>query len=596
MPAHSPLVGPFARAFRTLATVALGAALGCTALAQSPKIQADPVDNSSLDAPLFYQLLIGEMELRQGEPAGAYEVMLDAAKRTRDPQLFRRATDMALEARAGEQALAAARAWRAALPQSIEAHRYLVQILIALKRSNEAVEPLQSFVSVTPAEDRVALITSLPRFFGRSEESKQAGSVLEEALKPAVGDPSTNVAALVAQGRGWLIAGDSQKALERAQRAHAANPADDGPALLALELMQTAPSAETIIVEQLVAKPSNAGLRILYARLLAGLQRYPDAVAQLQTVTVEQPTLAPPWLSLGALHLELKQPREAETALLKYVDVVQAAPDATTATGDDDATPKDEALTQAWLMLSQAAEQRGDFDAANGYLNKIDNTQRALDVQLRRASLLAHQGKMDEARALVRSTPERNAGDGRAKLLAEAQLLRDAKDWAGAEGVLAKANQQFPDDPDLLYEQSMMAEKLNRLEQMERLLRKVIAIKPDYHHAYNALGYSLAERNMRLPEAKALIERALQLQPGEPFITDSVGWVEYRMGRKEEALKLLRQAYSARPDTEIGAHLGEVLWVTGAKDEARKVWNEASQRDKGNDVLRETLSRLRVNQ
>jgi Flp pilus assembly protein TadD len=182
----------------------------------------------------------------------------------------------------------------------------------------------------------------------------------------------------------------------------------------------------------------------------------------------------------------------------------------------------------------------------------------------------------------------------RAKLLAEAQVLRDVKQWSEANKVLASANQRFPDDVDLLYEQSMMSEKLNRLDEMERLLRRVIELKPDHHHAHNALGYSLAERNMRLPEAKALIEKALAIAPGEPFITDSLGWVEYRMGHRDEALRLLRDAYKSRPDPEIAAHLGEVLWVSGQRDEARRVLREGRSRDATNDVLRETLARLRV--
>ena len=139
-----------------------------------------------------------------------------------------------------------------------------------------------------------------------------------------------------------------------------------------------------------------------------------------------------------------------------------------------------------------------------------------------------------------------------------------------------------------------MAEKLDRLDDMERLLRRVIEIKPDNAHAHNALGYSLADRRLRLPEARQLVQRALELLPGDPFITDSLGWVEFRMGNGQEAVRLLRQAYAARPDTEIAAHLGEALWSLGQRDEARRVWGEAKGRDAGNDVLRETLARLRV--
>ena len=160
--------------------------------------------------------------------------------------------------------------------------------------------------------------------------------------------------------------------------------------------------------------------------------------------------------------------------------------------------------------------------------------------------------------------------------------------------MLAQANKTFPDDTDLLYEQAMIDEKLDRLDDMERLLRRVIELKPNHQHAYNALGYSLADRKIRLPEARTLIQKALELSPGEPFITDSLGWVEYRLGHRDEAIRLLRVAYQARPDPEIAAHLGEVLWNDGQTEEARQVWREGRSRDSANDVLRETLARLRV--
>jgi Flp pilus assembly protein TadD len=246
------------------------------------------------------------------------------------------------------------------------------------------------------------------------------------------------------------------------------------------------------------------------------------------------------------------------------------------------------------LLLAQSAEQRGDFKAAEGWLAKVEDPQRALEVQTRRASILARQGRIKEARELIQRTPEKQPEDVRAKLLAEAGMLREVKHWRESFEVLGSASQRFPDDADLLYEQAMMAEKLDRMEEMERLLRRVIEIKPDNAHAHNALGYSLADRRTRLPEARSLIQKALELSPGDPFITDSLGWVEYRMGNRDEALRLLRQAYKARPDPEIAAHLGEVLWAYGQQDEAKRVWTEAKGRDAGNDVLRETLSRLKV--
>jgi tetratricopeptide (TPR) repeat protein len=582
----------------------LGAALlaGCSLSWAAGR--ADPATespaSSSLDAPLFYQLLIGEIELNSGEAGSAFEVILDAARRTRDDTLFRRAVDIALQGRAGEQALSATRAWRTANPKSLDALRMQLQILSALSRMGESAEPLRAMLSLTPESDRPGLIAATPRFLQRASDTQQAAAILEDVLKPYLDKPATASAARVAIARGWLAAGDGAKALTLAQDAARADAAAPGPALLAMELMASQPAAEKIVVGFLGRADADAAIRLSYVRALTGLQRYADAVQQLELVTRQKPELAPPYLSLGALQLELRHAKQGEAALLKYIELAQAqkaaaAPAAEAPGDDDDEVARPEAgLVQAWLLMAQSAEQRGDFKGAEAWLAKIDDPQRALEVQTRRASILARQGRIKEARDLIQRTPEKQPEDARAKLLAEAGVLRDVKRWKEAFDVLGSANQRFPEDADLLYEQAMMAEKLERMDEMERLLRRVIDIKPDNAHAHNALGYSLADRRVRLPEARSLIQKALELSPGDPFITDSLGWVEYRMGNRDEALRLLRQAYKARPDPEIAAHLGEVLWAYGQQDEAKRVWTEAKGRDAANDVLRETLSRLKV--
>lgn len=596
MPSPSSRPGP------CLLGALLASLLCLTSPASAQNVVADtPVENSALDAQLFYQLLIGEIELRSGEAGTAYQVVLDAARRTRDDQLFRRATEIALQARAGDQALAAVMAWRSALPRSIEAHRYLIQLLVALNRAGESVEPLRSLVQLTPEADRPALIQSLPGFFSRTGDKTQTPALVERVTQGWIDQPATRSAARVALARAWLGVPDTAKALPLLQQAHADDPGNEPVAMLAAGLVASTAPAEAIVTSFLKAKPDSHGVRLNYVRVLTDAQRYGDAAAQLEVVTRLAPDMAPPWLTLGALHVELRHPVEAAAALKTYLQKLENAPAAAPAGADDDdddatvpADWREQGRTQAWLLLAQAAEQQHDYKAAEAWLAKVDSPQRALEVQTRRASLLARQGKIKEARELVRKAPEKTPADGRAKLLAEAQVLRDVKLWREANAVLEQANKEYPDDVDLLYEQSMMAEKLNRMDEMERLLRKVIALKPDHHHAYNALGYSLAERNQRLDEARDLIRKALDLSPGEPFITDSLGWVEYRLGNRGEALRLLQQAYRARPDAEIAAHLGEVLWVMGQHDEARRVWREAKTRDAGNDVLRATLARLRV--
>jgi tetratricopeptide (TPR) repeat protein len=580
------------------------------AAAQSPQPDAlaaaaakSEPDNSSLDAPLFYQLLIGEIELSAGHPGSAYEVVFDAAKRTRDESLFRRAVDIALQGRAGEQALDAARAWRQAAPDSIDARRYQLQILIALNRPEEAGEPFSSWLAQTPPEQRSGLISVSPRLLQRVTDRKQAAALLEQWLAPYRDAPDTRTAVRVAMGRMWLAASESTKALQLARQAAADDAAAPGPMLLAIELMPIQPEAEAMVTQYVSQPSADIGVRLSYVTALTRSQRYAEAAQQLDRLTQAEPNLAAPWLTLGALRLDMKQPREAEAALKRYVELVQrqpAAPSDNSDTADADAADAtgeagdDRRLTQAWLLLAQIAEQRGDLKAAEAWLAKIDDPKSALDVQSRRASLLARQGQMAQARELIRRMPERNDEEARNKVLAEVQLLREFKRWREAVDVMAAANKRFPDDADLLYEQAMLEDKLDHYAEMERLLQRVIALKPDNPHAHNALGYSLADRSVRLPEAKTLIQKAMTLAPGDPFIVDSMGWVEFRMGNRDEALRWLRQAYSSRPDTEIAAHLGEVLWATGKRDEARRVWQDARGRDAANEVLKETLARLKV--
>jgi tetratricopeptide (TPR) repeat protein len=591
---------------------ALALAACATLASHAAFAQDDLLIRSRLDRQLFLQVLIGEIELREGEVGTAYEVMLEAAKRSKEEQVFKRTVDIALQAGAGEQALAAAKTWRDEMPQSLDAHRYVIQILVALNRPADTADTLSSLIKITPEPERPSIIMNIPRFFSRVADRKATVALMEKVTQPYADQPGTKAAVNVAIGHAWFMAEDTAKALEYARRAHEQDPASEGAALFALEMLPGVAPAEDLVIDHLKVKPTSNGIRQVYARILSASQRFADAAAQLEQVTQHQPEVAGPYLTLGALYLELKQSKLATDTLVKYLEIAKSAPPKAPAKpaaaaakpqaadddDDDDATPvtsaADQGVTQAWLMLAQAAEQQGDFKSAEVWLSKVDNPQRALEVVARRASLLARQGKIKEARDLIHRSPERSEDDARAKLLAEAQVLRDVKRWSDANSVLASANKKFPNDVDLLYEQSMMAEKLNKLDEMEKLLRKVIEIKPDHHHAYNALGYSLAERNVRLPEAKALIQKALEIAPGEPFITDSMGWVEYRIGNRAEAIRLLRGAYRSRPDPEIGAHLGEVLWINGDRDEAKRVWREARAKDSANDVLRETLARLRV--
>jgi tetratricopeptide (TPR) repeat protein len=541
--------------------------------------------NSGLDAELFYQLLLGELNGQGSEPAAGFALILDAAKRTSDPALYQRAVEMAFEARSGDAALQAARAWRQAFPQSREANRYVLQILVALNRLPESVEPLKTEIALSEASERPAVIGAVARAYSRATDKKQAATVVEQGLANYLDKPDTGAAAWSAVGRLRLAAGDTAGALEAARRGQAVSPAAEGPVLLALELMDPKlPQAEAMVRTYMQGQPLPE-LRVAYARALIDSQRSAEAVQQLQQVTRERPDFAEAWLAQGSLLVQDNQFVPAEAALKRYLELVKSQPAS---------EERSRGTAQAYLSLAQIAEKKGDYAQANAYLDRIENAQDLIQAQSRRASILARQGRMDEARKLIRSLPERTPADARLKAMAEVQLLRDNKQYKAAYDLLGQTIAKDPADGDLLYDQAMLAEKLGDFDQMERLLRELIAKKPDYHHAYNALGYSLAERGVRLPEARQLVQKALELAPGDPFISDSLAWVEFRMGNKAEALRILQAAYKERPDPEIAAHLGEVLWSLGQRDQAQGVWREGLLQANDNETLQETLKRLKV--
>ena len=245
--------------------------------APTPKTPPEKIQNSDLNAPLFQELLIGEIEVREGDLGAGYQLMLDAARRTKDEQLFRRATDIALQARAGDDALATIKAWRAAVPDSLDALRYQVQLLVQLNRSPEVVEPLQALIKITPAEQRNGVISALPRLLARGQDHNQTAQIIEQVLLPYADAPDTRVAARVSIGRGWLAAINGEKALALAQSAHDMDRAAEAPAGLALEMLPGTPAAEEIVKDHLAAKPDSNAVRLLYVRTLLGSQRLVDA-------------------------------------------------------------------------------------------------------------------------------------------------------------------------------------------------------------------------------------------------------------------------------------------------------------------------------
>ena len=569
--------------------VAVGGAFAQTPTASM--LNAAPsstAENSAMDRELFFQLMLGEFNVVAGEPGAAYAIILDAARKTRDPRLYERAVAVAVQARSGESALQAARAWKQALPASREANRHVLLMLLRLNRPGETLEPLTSDIATSSAMERAASIAAVPAYFARVSDKKMATGIVEQALAPYFDSPQYGASAWSAIGRMRLDAGDSSGAMDAVVKAQAVGPGDSGAALIALSLIGAKlPQAEQVVRNYLKVNASastSVDVRMDYARVLLDAQRYAEAAEQLRIVTTDKPDHPQAWLIKGTLELQDKKIDAAEKSLKRHMEIALSG----------NSTESNRGLVQAYLSMSQIAEQRKDFAQAESWLKRIDNADDMIVAQSRRAAILAKQGKLEDARKLLRNLPEKTPEDARQKVMAEVQLLRDNKQYKSAYELVAEKAKSSEGDHELLYDQAMLAEKLGRLDEMERLLRAIIAAKPDYQHAYNALGYSLAERKLRLPEARALILKALELAPNDPFITDSLGWVEFQSGNLPEALRILQGAFDSKPDAEIAAHLGEVLWVSGKREQALSVWREGVALNAESETLVETLKRLRV--
>lgn len=579
-PLHSLLAG----------VLGLGMLLGVVPAGAQETSPANPAPtNSNLSAPLFYQLLLGELNVSAGDPGAGYSLILDAARKQNDPELFRRAVEIALQARSGDAALSAARAWSQAIPVSPDADRFELQILLALNRAGETAPVLRRLVEQAPALTRNDAINAIPQIYARAPDKAEALRVVREALTPSLRQNAFAAAAWTTIGFMELLADQLPQALASARSGHAAEPASPFPALLAIELVERGQaSAEPVVKGQLKASPPTAGgnnaVALAYARLLFDMQRQAEARTLLENLTRLQPDTPEPWLLLATLQVQDKRLPAATQSVQTYMALLRQAGDERAARG----------LTQAYLLMAQIAERQKDYATASAWLDRIENADDIMAAQMRRASLLANQGQMAKARALLRNHPERRPDDARLKFVAEAQLLRDFKDWQKAYEVYGEAVARFPRDSDMLYDQAMMAEKLDRIDEMERLLRKVIEVNPDQHQAYNALGYSLADRGLRLTEARQLIEKAVAMAPEDAYIQDSLGWVLFRQGESKRAIDVLENAFARRPDAEIAAHLGEVLWTSGDRERALKIWREGLLLASDNETLLGTLQRLRV--
>jgi tetratricopeptide (TPR) repeat protein len=546
------------------ATVADGRAAAAKAADSTPAAaetageRGDRIPNVQLSSGLMFQLMAAEVAVQRGEFGSAFAVYMKLARETRDPRLARRAAELALQARAAAQGLEAAQVWYELAPNSAEASQTLAMLYAGSSRFDDAhaLFAAQLKTAANPAEE----LARMQRALARSQDRAGAFTLIERLAQPY--PQSADVKLVLANAA--QAAGLSERATQEARAAYALAPDSQRAALITAQYLQAndRPAALALLQDFVARHPTVADTRLAYARLLIADNKFDAARSEFQSLMQADSKNPDLVYSMALLSMQGKLPADARTYLQRYLELI-AQGDGTRA-GARPAEP-------AYLYLAQIAEAR-----------------------VREAFVLSKMQRLDEARKLLRTVSVQSADERTQLVLAEAQLLRDAKRHDESYKLLSQALAAAPDSVPLLYDTAMAAERINQIAVMEKQLRRIIELKPDYAHAYNALGYSLADRNQRLPEALQLIEKARELAPDDAFILDSLGWVHFRLGDLKLAREHLQRAYDARPDAEVAVHLAEVLWISGEQDGARKLLREVRAKEPSNTLLKSTVTRLKI--
>ena len=538
----------------------------------------------TLTPPLVYEILAAEVALQREQPGAAYATYHSLAAQTGDARLARRATEIAIVTGSLADALDSARLWVRLDPTYPNARKALDTLLLANGRVTEAEPALTR--QLTEARKAGTLDTAYPQLQEKllNLPDRRAAWALAQRLSAPDLD---NVQARLMRARLAHEAGQQQAAADEALAAQQLAPDNIEAVLASVQLLQSQPGgrqrAAALLGNYLQKHPDD--LRALKAQGLLQIasEQNDAAIATLSRVQSLEPDNPATLYTLAQLHHQKRDYARATEALQRYVALPENI-------------ERDNG--NAFLFLSEIAQKQNDNAGAIQWLERVPTDSRVhFEAQLTRASLLARQSRPEAGLAALSTLKPRNLRETQLQTVARAQILREAGRYQAAFDVLDRAIRQRKDDKDtidLLYDRAIAAEKVGRLDVLEKDLRRLIKLRPDDGNAYNALGYTLADHNQRLPEALTLIEKANQLNPGDPHIQDSLGWVYFRLGRTQDALDVFRTLWSKSPDTEVGTHYGEVLWHAGQQDAARDIWRQCRQQDPDNELLRDTLKRLGV--
>ena len=544
-----------------------------------PEKQED-LPNVALTSEIFFKIVTSEIAFQRGDFGSAYSTLMALGQQTHDPRLPKRAMEMALVAKQPFQAMLSAKLWREYSPKSDDALQYYLTIILANNDWKEIQNALKPRLANASAAERGALILQITQMLARSEQKENAFKALDKLLQPYPGLLETHLG--LAQTA--FASNNHVRALVEAKTAMRIDP---NSALAVLTLAQVSPSPQEgleTLSNYLIAHPNSPQIRRAYAGMLIDQKQYAQARSQFILLREDNPTDPNLMFTLGVLSLQLNDNDTAESNLTAFITSDPHLIDARDA-------------SNALLYLSQIADDKKNGEAALAWLEKIPSNDGKNPVfanaQMRRAVLLSRYQSLDAARQFLHQI-EATGQDKVAALELEAELLRNAGQIDAAYKLLKEATATYTDNAELYYDLAMTAEKAEKLVEMEQALRRAIEINPRNAQPYNALGYAFVERNIRLPEARELIQKAFDLAPNDPFIMDSMGWVEYRQNNLDAALDLLQRAYKIRPDPEIAVHIGEVLWVMGKEQEAREMWAIVAQKEANNASLKSTLERLKV--
>jgi tetratricopeptide (TPR) repeat protein len=536
---------------------------------------APPALDPALTEEWLYEFLVAELATQRGELAEASRHYLQAARLTRDARVAEQAARVAVFAGETRVGMEAARLWTDLDPGNLEARQVTAILVLRAGRPEEAVRELEVLAlgdGGGPGQGFMAATSLLSR-----EDDKDAAlAVMRGLVARHDTDPEAHFALAHLAAR----ADDPALALQEVDRTLALKPSWGQAVILRSRLLLGEGRTEDALAylgKAVEADPDDLAVRLHHARLLLNQERYADALKAFEALAQAQPENGDVLLTLAVLHLQAEQADAARAVLERLLTL-------------------DKRPLEAHFYLGQIAEAEGDPEQAIAHYGQVDGGRHYLDAQVRVAVLLAEDGRLDQAMAHLDSLRARGGDQVERLYLVRGELLRDAERYQQAMEVYSRGLDELPSSTDLLYARAMAAERLDRIDLLEEDLRAILAADPDNVQALNALGYTLADRTSRYREALGYVTRALELQPDDYYILDSMGWVQFRLGNLEMAEEYLRKALATRVDPEIAAHLGEVLWVQGREDEARAIWRQGLDMDPEARTLVDTLERLQVHQ